>query len=162
MISCEAEDQENIAVQESVNLNNTEVVNLDADFQPVTGQIIYVPAYSYIYYSKRQRSHSLAITLSFHNTDLQFPIIIKSVRYYDSRGQLLEDYLPEPVKLNPLNSTNFYIEDNDIRGGVGGNFIIEWVAETKVFPPVAESVMVSTASTQGLSFVSTGRVLKEL
>lgn len=138
------------------------MVNLDANFKPVTGQTIYVPAYSYIYYSNGQKQHNLAITLSFHNTDSEFPIIIKSVKYYDSQGQLLEDYLPNPVKLNALNSTNFYIEDNDTRGGVGGNFIIEWVAEHDVSDAIAEAVMVSTASTQGISFLSTGRVIKEL
>ncbi len=161
LISCEAENQENLNLKEGA-IANTEIVNLDANFKPVTGQIIYVPAYSYIYYSNRQRRHSLAITLSLHNTDSEFPIIIKSVKYYDSQGQLLEDYLPNPVKLNPLNSTNFYIEDSDTRGGVGGNFLIEWVAENEVSDAIAESVMVSTASTQGISFVSTGRVIKEL
>lgn len=160
LISCEAVERESINAQEGA-IVNTEIVNLDENFKPVKGQTIYVPAYSYIYYSNRQRKHSLAITLSFHNTDSQFPIIIKSVKYYDSEGQLLEDYLPNPVKLKPLNSTNFYIEDNDTRGGVGGNFIIEWVAENDVSDAIAESVMVSTASTQGISFVSMGRVIKE-
>ncbi|MBD2394292.1 DUF3124 domain-containing protein [Cyanobacterium aponinum FACHB-4101] len=161
IISCQTEETDNLKLTKEPFIN-TEIVTIDDNFKPIMGEIIYVPAYSYIYYSNRQRSHSLAITLSLHNTDVEFPIMIKSVKYYDSKGQLLEDYLSHPIQLNALSSTNFYIEDDDTRGGVGGNFLIEWVAQKEVSSPIAESVMVSTASTQGISFVSTGRIIKKL
>lgn len=153
---------ENQAIN-STNNNpiNTELSNLSPDFKPVTGQIIYIPIYSNIYHSSQKRNHNLAVTVTFHNIDLDNSIIIKSVKYYDTQGNLLEDYLTSPVTLKPLASTNFYIEDNDTRGGVGANFLIEWVAEKKVAKPIAESVMVSTASTQGISFTSQGRIVKE-
>jgi len=38
---------------------------------------------------------------------------------------------------------------------------MEWVADKKVVKPFAESVMISTASTQGISFTSQGRIVKE-
>ncbi|BAQ66107.1 DUF3124 domain-containing protein [Geminocystis sp. NIES-3709] len=140
---------------------NTESVNLSVDFKPIMGQIIYLPIYSNIYHSNQRRIHNLGITVTFHNTDLKNSIIIKSIKYYDTKGNLIEDYLTSSVSLKPLASTNFYIEDNDTRGGVGANFLIEWVADKKVSNPIAESVMVSTASTQGISFTSQGRVIKE-
>lgn len=140
---------------------NTERVELNNNFKAVTGEIIYLPAYSYIYHSNQQRSHNLSVTASFHNTDSDHSIIIKSVKYHDSSGNLLEEYITSPVKLKPLNSTNFYIEDNDRRGGIGGNFLIEWVAENQVSSPIAEAVMISTASTQGISFSTVGRTVKK-
>ncbi|NCO74852.1 MAG: DUF3124 domain-containing protein [Cyanobacteria bacterium] len=140
---------------------NTETINLSPDFKPITGQIIYIPVYSNIYHSNQQRSHNLAVTVSFHNIDLDNSIIIKSVKYYDTQGNLIDDYLASPVTLKPLASTNFYIEDSDIRGGIGANFLMEWVADKKVVKPFAESVMISTASTQGISFTSQGRIVKE-
>lgn len=154
---------ENQQVNSTNNNNpiNTELINLSPDFKPVTGQIIYVPVYSNIYHSNQQRAHNLAVTVTFHNIDLENFIIIQSVKYYDTQGNLIEDYLASPVTLKPLASTNFYIEDNDTRGGIGANFLIEWVADKKVAKPIAESVMISTASTQGISFTSQGRIVKE-
>ena len=57
-------------------------------------------------------------------------------------------------------STNFVVPENDQTGGSGANFIVEWIAETEVFEPIIEAVMVSTASQQGLSFISVGRVIE--
>ncbi|MBL1209755.1 DUF3124 domain-containing protein [Geminocystis sp. GBBB08] len=154
---------ENIEINITNNKHpiNTEIINLHSDFKPITGQIIYVPVYSNIYHSNQQRSHNLGVTVTFHNIDLDNSVIIKSVKYYNNQGDLIDNYLASPVSLKPLASTNFYIEDNDTRGGVGANFLIEWVADKKVAQPIAESVMVSTASTQGISFISQGRIVKE-
>ena len=142
-------------------LINTEKFIIDSNFKPIVGQTIYVPVYSHVYFLNKQRTYRLAANVSVHNTDLEIPIIIKTVKYYDTKGKLLDDYLPNPVKLSPLASTDFFIEQNDPRGGLGANFIIEWVAEKKVSAPIIESVMIGTAGTQGVSFLSTGRVVKE-
>ncbi|UBF24871.1 DUF3124 domain-containing protein [Kovacikia minuta CCNUW1] len=125
------------------------------------GQTVYVPVYSYIYHYNNQRHViNLAVTLSVRNTDLKNPIIITAVRYYDNDGKLIKQYLEKPVELAPLASTSFFIETNDTRGGLGANFIVDWVAETVVTEPVIEAVMIGTASTQGISFVSGGRVIQ--
>ncbi|BAQ59733.1 hypothetical protein GM3708_138 [Geminocystis sp. NIES-3708] len=163
LFSCNSNQNLDIQKLNVTNNNpvNTESITLSESFKPITGQIIYIPIYSNIYHSNQQRSHNLGVTVTFHNIDLDNSIIIKSVKYYDSQGNLIDDYLTSSVILKPLASTNFYIEDNDIRGGIGGNFLIEWVADKKVAKPIAESVMVSTASTQGISFTSQGRIVKE-
>lgn len=160
--SMENLDEKPLHVTDNKHPVNTEFINLAPNFKPITGQIIYIPVYSNIYHSNQQRSQNLGVTVTFHNIDLDHSIIIKSVKYYDTQGNLIDNYLTSPVSLKPLASTNFYIEDNDTRGGVGANFLIEWVADNKVAKPMAESVMVSTASTQGISFTSEGRVVKEL
>lgn len=127
----------------------------------VTGQTVYVPVYSYIYHhNSRDQVINLTTTLSIRNTDLTNSIILTTVRYYDTNGQLVKPYLDNPVVLNSMASTDILIEANDIRGGIGANFIVEWVAEHTVYDPVIEAVMISTTSTQGISFVSPGRVLK--
>lgn len=140
---------------------NTEVINLTDNFKPITGETIYVPVYSHVYYLNQGRIYNLTATISFHNTDPEYPIILKSVKYYDTKGNLLDDYLSEPVKLNPLASTDFYIDQVDTRGGVGANFLLEWVAESKASSPIAESVMIGASGTQGISFLSQGRVIRE-
>lgn len=136
-------------------------VSLD-DIEVVTGQIIYVPAYSEIYYTDPQRTLNLTITLAVHNTDLNNPIILRSVRYYNNDGQLVREYVPEAIELSAFATRTFVVEIRDRTGGVGANFIVEWVAETRVSAPAVEAVMISAQGQQGLSFVSPGRVLSEI
>lgn len=104
---------------------------------------------------------NLSAMLSIRNTDLTNSIIITSVRYYDTNGQLIRQEIERPVALKPLASRSFFVPEEDQSGGSGANFIVEWVAETTVFEPVIEAVMISTSSAQGISFVSSGKVLQQ-
>jgi len=136
------------------------VVTLDDNSKIAMGQTIYVPIYSHIYYENQKEVLYLSATLSIRNTDLSNPIIVTSVRYYDTEGKLIRHYLERPVELGSLASTDFVVERTDTTGGLGANFIVEWIAKKKVSEPVVEAVMISAASNQGISFVSPGRVLK--
>ncbi|MBW4594060.1 MAG: DUF3124 domain-containing protein [Brasilonema angustatum HA4187-MV1] len=136
------------------------VVTLDKNFKAVMGETIYVPIYSHIYHGDNKRVFDLAATLSIRNTDLTNPIIITSVRYYDSNGKQLKQYLERPIQLDALASTDFVVDRTDTSGGVGANFIVEWVAQTKVFQPVVEAVMIGTDFQQGISWISPGKVIK--
>lgn len=128
----------------------------------VMGQTVYVPIYSYIYHHNSQnRIINLSATLSIRNTDLKNSIIVTSVRYYDTEGQLIRQDLEQPIELKALASTSFFVASDDSQGGAGANYIVEWVAETQVSEPVIEAVMISTSSSQGISFVSPGRVQKQ-
>jgi len=124
------------------------------------GQTIYVPVYSHIYYENQKKVLYLSATLSIRNTDLSNPIIITSVRYYDTGGKLIKQYLEDPVELRSLASTDFVVERTDTSGGLGANFIVDWIARKEVSEPVVEAVMISAVSSQGISFVSPGRVIK--
>lgn len=58
-------------------------------------------------YIMRDRTIDLAVTLTVHNTDFEHTIVLTSVRYYDTQGQLLKEYLTEPRPLEALASTDF-------------------------------------------------------
>jgi hypothetical protein len=130
------------------------------DLDIVTGQVIFVPAYSEIFYDKNS-TLDLTITLTIHNTDLKHPIIIKSVRYYDTNGNLVHKYIDQPLQLAPIATTSIVIASDDQRGGVGANFIVEWVAETGVYEPIVEAIMINTSGQQGISLLSPGRVISQ-
>jgi len=131
------------------------------NLQIVTGQRVYVPAYSQILLSPDGTALELAVTLAIHNTDSKYPLIIREVSYYNTEGDLVRDYISEPVQLPPLATTGFVVASGDQSGGWGANFIVEWGAEQPVYEPVIEAVMVSTRGTQGVSFISPGRVLSQ-
>jgi hypothetical protein len=123
------------------------------------GQKIYVPAYSHIYYQNQKRRYPLAVTLSIRNTDEQRPLKVISTRYVGAEGQVLKEYAETPIHVGPLASIEFFVDEQDKSGGLGASFLVEWVAEQPVYGPVVEAVMIGTAGTQAISFVSVGRVL---
>ena len=124
-------------------------------------QTLYVPAYSHIYIRDAQRTMNLATTLSIRNASSTSAIVLSTIDYYDSDGNRVRGYLDTARRLPPLASTYVVVEQDDLRGGVGANFIVQWHAETPVHPPLVETVMITTESTQGISFRSTARVLSE-
>lgn len=126
----------------------------------VAGQVVYVPVYSHIYFRDARRDIDLAATLSIRNTDSEHAIRVTAVRYYDSDGALVRSYPNTPRSLGPMASTDYLVEQQDDTGGAGANFIVEWAADRAVTAPVIEAVMISASSSQGISFVTQGRVLK--
>ncbi len=136
------------------------VVKLDNTVKIVAGQTVYVPIYSHIYTWDQNRRMDLTATLSVRNTDLSRSMIVASVNYYGTDGKLIRKYLEQPVQLDPLASTSFLVNQEDRSGGAGAAFIVEWVSQSNVSTPVIESVMINTGGNQGISFVSSGRVIK--
>ena len=131
------------------------------DIKLSSGQTVYVPIYSHIYSGVKGRPFDLAATLSIRNTNPQNPITLVSVKYYDSDGKLVEDYLSQSKQLKALVTTRYIITEGDKAGGSGANFIVVWKSDQKVNPPIIEAVMIGTHSGQGISFVSRGQVIKE-
>ena len=125
------------------------------------GQTVYVPIYAHIYSGVKGRPFDLAATLSIRNTNFKNPIVLESVKYYDSDGKLVKDYLEKPLQLNAMASTRYIIMEDEKAGGSGANFMVIWKSEQHVNPPIIEAVMIGTHSGQGISFVSRGRVIKE-
>ncbi len=131
------------------------------DIQLSMGQTVYVSIYSHIYSGRKARPFDLAAILSIRNTNPNNSITLRSVKYYDSDGKLLKEYLSIPLQLNALVSTRYIITEGDKAGGSGANFIVVWKSDRKVNPPIIEAVMIGTHSGQGISFVSRGQVIKE-
>ncbi len=125
------------------------------------GQTVYVPIYSHIYSGLKGRPFSLAATLSIRNTDPKHTITLMSVKYFDSDGKLIKEYLDKPSELNAMATTRYILTEGDTTGGSGANFLVKWQSKTKVNQPIIEAVMIGTRSGQGLSFVSRGQVIEE-
>ena len=144
-----------------VSQPHLKVVKLTDDFKAVQSADIYVPIYSTIYYEDRRRTIDLAATLSVRNTDMSSPIVLRKVDYYSTDGKLVKAYLTSPVELGPMSTADFIVDRTDVSGGAGANFIVDWVASKAVSTPIAEAVMVSTGSSQNISFVSRGETVKK-
>jgi len=131
----------------------------------VRGQVLYVPIYSNLPLKEAHKSHhgkiDMSAVLVIHNTDFSHTINISNVLFFNNDGKLVKDYLSNPIKLRPLASNNFYIPIKDT-SGAGANFIVEWTSIMPVTKPIVESVMLDALNAQGLSFISEGRILREI
>ena len=119
---------------------------------------VYVPTYSHVYHFGG-RPYSLEATLSIRNTDVRRPVFLRSVRYYDTAGELVTTFVDRVIKLDALETIEFVVEQRDSKGGSGANFIVQWLAMEQIDEPIVEAVMVGTAGTQGISFRSQGKTL---
>ena len=133
-----------------------------SEVKKCTGQTVYVPIYSHIYSGDREHPFLLAATLSIRNTDPDQPITVTVIDYYDSDGKLLKKYLQKHLTLNPMASTRVVIKESDKSGGSGANFIVKWESKNRVTEPVIESIMIGTQIQQGISFTSSGQVIREI
>ena len=83
------------------------------------------------------------------------------VFYMIGTACFVQQYVPEPLQIGPMATFGFVVDSADQRGGWGANFLVEWVAEEAVYEPIVEAVMVSTQGTEGISFISPGRIISQ-
>ena len=132
----------------------------DAGSNKVRGQVLYVPIYSNIP-DKNNKQFDLSAFIAIHNTDLKTPIKITKVLFFNNDGELVKEFIDAERSLGPLGATNFYIPQSD-QSGTGANFLIEWIADIPVSEPLIESVMLNIEGNRGISFLSRGKVIREI
>ncbi|MCB9853729.1 MAG: DUF3124 domain-containing protein [Phycisphaerales bacterium] len=120
---------------------------------------VYVPVYSHVYIHEGV-PYNLTTTLSVRNTDTNRSLIVKSARYHDSDGKLVQSYLDQPLKIGPLATTEFLVAEKDSRGGSGASFVIGWAGHEQINPPIIEAVMIGASGQQGISLTSRGIVIE--
>ena len=129
------------------------------------GQMVYVPAYSQIYSVFPNTSDSrinLSVTLSIRNTDINNPIIIKSVSYYGDDGALLKEYIETPFNLSRMASVSYNISRTDVSGGIGANFIVEWGAKQTVTEPYIQAIIIGADGNRGFAWRNPAYIIKEI
>ena len=131
--------------------------------EPTLQRTVYVPAYSSIYLGRdiNQNMVQLSVTLSIRNVSTQYPLVLNFVRYYDSSGNQVRDYVDGPSELGPMASVEFVIQKADTAGGPGANFLVRWAGAADIDEPVIEAVMIGQSASAGFSFTSVGRVVKD-
>jgi hypothetical protein len=130
--------------------------------EPTIQRTVYVAIYSSIYTGLdiNRRMMDLAATVSVRNVSVRQRIVLDHVRYYDSEGKLVREYLNTPSELGPLASVEFVVQQFDQAGGPGANFLVRWTGPADVDEPIIEAVMIGNGGNFGYSFISPGRTIK--
>ena len=116
----------------------------------------YLSVYSQIYSVTEHKRHDLTATVSIRNINKKDTIFIKEADFYNTKGDLVKVYFTETIYVNPMQTIEFVINERDIEGGTGANFVFDWLASKDAKPPYFEAVMISTSGQQGLSFTTKG------
>lgn len=120
----------------------------------------YLSIYSQIYSSSEHKTHNLTAMVSLRNTSDVDTIYISKAEYFDTHGVSLRNYFSHPIYLAPLETAEIIIDEMDVEGGTGSNFIFEWHAPKDCPEPLFEGVMNSTVGQQGLSFTTESKRIK--
>lgn len=117
----------------------------------------YVPAYSSVAMSQGKLRVDFSVTLNVHNASETQPVVIKRIAYFDTAGKQVESYLKTPVALRPLATVSIFVPTDDLRGGTGANFLVDWAATGEIAEPVVEALMVGGIANAHYAFISQGR-----
>lgn len=117
----------------------------------------YVPAYSSVAMSQGRLRVDFSVTLSVHNASETQPLVVRRIAYFDTAGKQVESYLKVPVAVKPLATISIFIPTDDVRGGTGANFIVDWAATGEITEPVVEALMVGGIANAHYAFISQGR-----
>lgn len=146
-------------IKEKFNAESLTLKEKDST-KKVRGQLLYMPIYSNVPYHERGKKYDLSAFVAIHNTDLEHPIKVTRVLFFDNDGNLVGNYLKKDTFIHALGATNFFISEKD-QSGTGANFLVEWVSDTLVNEPLVETVMLGLTAGQGISFSSVGKIIRE-
>lgn len=132
--------------------------NLDASNETNHAFIdsVYIPVYSDIYSQGKHIRFLLTSTLSIRNTSYTDTIAVRTIEYYDTRGNKVTDFLKRPIYVLPMATVEYVIDEKDISGGSGANFIVVWSARDSSVKAVIQAVMISVSGQQGVAFRTDG------
>lgn len=127
------------------------------------GQTVYVPVYSHVLHGNQDSRGKadewlLAAMLSIRNTDPDDSMVVRSVRYFDTKGKLIREY-PAGDTLGPLETKEVFVENRDKEGGSGANFLVVWEAAKPINAPIVEAVHTNFFGTRSVAFTSPGQPL---
>jgi hypothetical protein len=120
----------------------------------------YLSTYSQIYSMTEHRTHNLTSMVSMRNTSESDTIYLLRAEYFDTHGKSVRKYFDSPIFLAPMETTEIIINESDVSGGTGSNFIIEWKIPKNCPEPLFEGIMTSTMGQQGLSFTTLAKKIK--
>jgi hypothetical protein len=162
MSSCSGNSEAPPAVPKVVPAFQADSLTIkDSDsVKKIRGQVLYVPIYSNIP-CRADRLYDLSAFIAIHNTDVHNSIRVTKVLYFNNDGKLVSDFLKREIPLAPMGATNFHVPKQD-KSGTGANFLVEWRSDAQVSEPLIESVMMDCETHRGISFLSRGKIIREI
>ncbi|MBF8150940.1 DUF3124 domain-containing protein [Winogradskyella sp. F6397] len=120
----------------------------------------YLSIYSQINSYSHKKIYNLTAMVSLRNTSIKDSIYLFKIDYFDSDGSLFKSYIDNPIFIRPMETVDIVIDEVEVAGGTGPNFILDWKTPENCPEPIFEGVMTSTSGQQGLSFITQAKRIK--
>jgi len=114
----------------------------------------YLSVYSEVYSRSQERKYALTGIISMRNVSEVDTIFFSRADYYNTEGSKIRTYFDYPIQVLPMETLEIIIDQTDIEGGTGSNFIFEWKTPSNCEEPLIEGVMLTMAGGQGISFTT--------
>jgi len=151
LLSCN-KDRETEVIE---NKHENDIVSTDFKYDSLAFiKRAYVPIYSHIYHGSKGGNILLTATLSIRNTSFTDTLYIRKIDYFDSRGELIKNYINKLIFLKPMHALEFIVEEKEDKGGTGANFIVDYGYNAHDIVPLIQAVMIGTSGQQGISFLT--------
>jgi len=160
LVCCKNRESGSVDNLQSVPFDPATLKIPDQGGRKLRGQVLYMPIYSNIPHMEKQH-YDLSAFLAIHNTDLKNRIKVTKVDFFNTDGRLVRSFISSDQQVNPLATIIFTISQKD-QSGTGANFLVEWIADQPVNEPLVESIMKDLSGNLGLSFLSQGRIIREI
>ncbi len=126
------------------------------DSLTITGKS-YLSVYSQMYSYTQKEKYNLTGMISLRNVSEKDTIFISRADYFNTEGLKIRTYFNYPIYVSPMETLEIVIDQEDIEGGTGSNFLFEWSIPKNCPEPLFEGVMNSMQGTQGVSFTTHGK-----
>ena len=120
----------------------------------------YLSVYSQMYSFTQKEKYNLTGMISLRNVSEKDTIYISRADYYNTEGLKIRTYFNYPIYISPMETLEIVIDQQDVEGGTGSNFLFEWSIPKNCPEPLFEGVMNSMQGTQGISFTTHGKRIK--
>lgn len=158
LLLCSCKETKKLSSIDRVNWEKR-TVNSRLSDSLVTGST-FLSIYSQIYLRTVNDQAELTTTVSLHNPNINEQIYIDKAVYYNTEGKAIRTYFDKTIYINPMETVQIIIDGIDNEGGTGANFVFDWKIKPGTNEPIMEAIMISTYSSQGISFVTTGKRIK--
>lgn len=156
LLSCK--ENKEISSYDPVNWNERSAAI--SPFDSLEEGSTYLSVYSEIYSQTEHRTHNLTATVSMRNIDTKDTLYVEKAEYFNTHGEPIRIYFEKPIYVAPMETVEIVVDETDMEGGTGANFVFEWAKKRSAPDPLFEGVMISTSGQQGLSFTSRGVRIK--
>lgn len=114
----------------------------------------YLSVYSQMYSFTQKQKYNLTAMVSMRNVSEKDTIYLLRADYFNTHGANVRTYFDYPIFILPMETLEIVIDQADIEGGTGSNFLFEWKTPKNSPEPLFEGVMNSMQGTQGISFTT--------
>ena len=122
----------------------------------------YLSVYSEIYSLSEKVTRTLTATVSMRNINVSDTIYILNTTYYNTKGETVRTYFNKPIFLKPMETVEIIIDNHDLEGGTGANFVFDWKIKPGSEKPFFEAVMISNMQGYSISFTTQGKEYEKI